>query len=48
MSQGKLAEKLNIIRQTVSYYENGLRDCSFDVLMEIVELFGGSVDDLLK
>lgn len=48
MSQGELAEKLNVTRQAVSYYENGLRTCSFDMLIEIAELFGVSTDDLLR
>lgn len=47
MSQGELAEKLNVTRQAVSYYEKGLRTCSFDMLIEIAELFGVSTDDLL-
>lgn len=48
MSQGELAEKLNVTHQAVSYYENGLRTCSFDMLIEIAELFGVSTDDLLR
>ena len=40
MSQGELADKLNVTHQAVSYYENGLRTCSFDMLIEIAELFG--------
>lgn len=47
MSQGELADKLNVTHQAVSYYENGLRTCSFDMLIEIAELFGISTDDLL-
>ncbi len=48
MSQGELAERLNTTRQAVSYYEKGLRACSFDVLLEIAELFGVSTDELLR
>ncbi|MEZ3437174.1 MAG: helix-turn-helix domain-containing protein [Lachnospiraceae bacterium] len=48
MSQGELAERLDTTRQAVSYYEKGLRDCSFDVLLEIAEQFGVSTDDLLR
>lgn len=48
MSQEELAERLDITRQAVSYYEKGLRACSFDVLLEIAELFRISTDELLR
>jgi transcriptional regulator with XRE-family HTH domain len=42
-----LAEKLNISSRLVAYWENGQRECSFDMLITISELLNTSIDYLL-
>lgn len=47
MSRKDLAEKLFVSVRLVSYWETGKRECSFDMLIKIADLFGESVDYLL-
>lgn len=47
LSRGELALKLNITSRLVGYWENGERECSFDMLLKIAELMEVSVDYLL-
>ena len=47
MTRAKLAERLNVSVRLISYWEAGQRECSFDMLIEIAELFSVSVDYLL-
>ena len=47
LSRVQLAEKLNISVRLVSYWENGQRECDFDMLIKIADLFSVSVDYLL-
>ncbi len=47
ISQDELAEMLGVTHQAISLYESGMRTCTFDVLIELGELFGISIDDLL-
>ena len=47
MSRATLAEKLNVSERLISYWENGKRECDFDMLIRISELFSSSVDYLL-
>ena len=47
LTRAQLAEKLNVSVRLISYWENGLRECSFDMLIKIAELFSVSVDFLL-
>ena len=47
LSRVQLAEKLNISVRLVSYWENGQRECDFDMLIKIANLFSVSVDYLL-
>ena len=46
-SRMQLAEKLNVSVRLISYWENGKRECDFDMLIEMAELFSVSVDYLL-
>ncbi len=46
-SRAQLAEKLNVSVRLISYWENGQRECSFDMLIKIASLFSVSVDCLL-
>ena len=43
----QLAERLNVSVRLISYWENGKRECDFDMLIKIAELFSISIDYLL-
>ena len=47
MSRAELAEKLNVSVRLISDWENGQRECDFDMLIKIADLFSVSVDYLL-
>lgn len=47
LSRAQLAEKLNVSVRLISYWENGKRECDFDMLIKIADLFSVSVDCLL-
>lgn len=47
LSRAQLAEKLNVSVRLISYLENGDRECDFDMLIKIADLFSVSVDYLL-
>lgn len=47
MSRAELAEKLHVSARLISYWENGQRECDFDMLIKIADLFSVSVDYLL-
>ena len=46
LSQEELAIKLNVVRQTVSKWENGLSVPDSSMLISLADEFGGSVSDL--
>lgn len=48
MTQDDLAVKLTVARQTISNYERGNRFCDLNTLVLVSDLFGISIDDLLK
>ncbi|MBO5927452.1 MAG: helix-turn-helix transcriptional regulator [Clostridia bacterium] len=47
LSRAKLAETLNVSVRLISYWENGKRECDFDMLIKIADLFSVSIDYLL-
>ena len=47
LSRTQLAEKLNVSVRLISYWENGQRECDFDMLIKIADLFSVSIDYLL-
>ena len=47
LSRARLAEQLNVSVRLISYWENGQRECDFDMLIKIADLFSVSVDYLL-
>ena len=47
LSRSDLALKLNIATRLVCYWENGERECDFDTLIRIADLFDVTVDYLL-
>ncbi len=48
MSQGDLAEKLDVSRQTISKWENNMSIPELDKIISLSELFGVSVDYIVK
>ena len=47
LSRAQLAEKLNVSVRLISYWETGQRECDFDMLIKISDLFSVSIDFLL-
>ena len=47
MSQKDLAEQLNVAKSVVSFYENGDRSPSYQVLVKIAAIFNVTTDYLL-
>ncbi len=48
MSQSELAEKLKISPSTVGMYEQGRRQPSLEILIALSDIFGISIDYLVK
>ncbi|MBQ4269634.1 MAG: helix-turn-helix transcriptional regulator [Clostridia bacterium] len=47
LSRAQLAQQLNVSIRLISYWENGHRECDFDMLIKLADLFSVSVDYLL-
>lgn len=47
MTQAEFAERLGVTGASVSAYENGTRQPSFDVLVKIANILGTTTDNLL-
>ena len=47
ISRAKLAQHLNVSVRLISYWENGKRECDFDMLIKIADFFEVSLDYLL-
>ena len=47
LTRSQLAEKLGVSVRLISYWENGKRECDFDMLIKIANLFSVSIDYLL-
>ncbi len=47
MSQKELAERLNITKSVISFYESGERMPSYEILIKISDIFHVSTDYLL-
>lgn len=47
LTQKQLAEKIDVLERTVSYWEQGKRECDFDMLLKLAAYFSVSVDYLL-
>ena len=47
VSRAELAKKLNVSVRLVAYWESGQRECNFDMLMAIADIFSTSTDYLL-
>ena len=48
MTQPELAKKLNYTDKSVSKWEHGIATPPIDVLKEIADIFGVTVDDMLR
>ena len=48
LSQGDLAEKLEVSRQSVSKWENGAATPDLDKIIKLSEVFGITIDELVK
>ena len=47
ISRKQLAHMLNVSERLVAYWERGQRECNFDMLIAIADIFSTSVDYLL-
>ena len=47
LTRSQLAQKLGVSVRLISYWENGKRECDFDMLIKIADMFSVSVDYLL-
>lgn len=47
LSRVELARRLNVSTRLISYWENGQRECDFDMLLKLSSIFDVSVDFLL-
>ena len=47
LSRAQLAEELHVSVRLISYWENGQRECDFDMLIKIADIFSVSIDYLL-
>lgn len=48
LSQGDLAEQLQVSRQSISKWENNSAVPSLDTLMKLSDIFGISLDELVR
>ena len=46
-SRAELAREINVSERLISYWENGKRECDFEMLLRLASTFGTSVDYLL-
>lgn len=47
ISRRELARRLNVSERLIAYWESGQRECNFDTLIAIADIFSTSVDYLL-
>ncbi len=47
LTRKQLAAALNVSERLISYWENGARECNFDMLIKLADLFNVSIDFLL-
>ncbi len=47
ISRAELADRLNVSVRLIAYWENGQRECGFDMLISLSEIFSTSTDYLL-
>ncbi|MBQ7977432.1 MAG: helix-turn-helix transcriptional regulator [Clostridia bacterium] len=47
LTRNELAKRLNVSVRTISYWENGQRECDFDTLIKLATILETSTDYLL-
>ena len=47
LTRSALATKLSVSVRLISYWENGKRECDFNMLIKIADIFSVSIDYLL-
>lgn len=47
LTRKQLAEQLFVSERLISFWENGQRECNFDMLIKIADIFNTSIDYLL-
>ena len=47
LTRAELANKLCVSTRLISYWENGERECDFDMLIKLADVFSVSLDYLL-
>lgn len=47
ISQNMLAKCIGVTRQAIGNYEKGKRECGFDILIMLAEMFGVTTDFLV-
>ncbi|MBR2646595.1 MAG: helix-turn-helix transcriptional regulator [Clostridia bacterium] len=47
ITRNQLASMLNVSVRLISYWENGKRECDFNMLIKIADIFSVSIDYLL-
>ena len=47
MTRAELAKRLNVSIRTISYWENGERECDFNTLLLLASILGTTTDYLL-
>ena len=47
LTRNALATKLSVSVRLISYWENGKRECDFNMLIKIADMFSVSIDYLL-
>lgn len=47
LTRAALAEKLNVSVRLIAYWESGQRECDFDTLISLADIFSTSTDYLL-
>ena len=48
LTQAELAEKVNLTRQSISKYETGECFPDISILIQLAEIFGITIDELVK
>jgi transcriptional regulator with XRE-family HTH domain len=48
LTQESLAQFLGVKREMISYYENGTREPSVEMLLKLADLFGCELEDLIE
>ena len=47
LTQKELAARLGVVRRTISHWENGTRECCFEMLIRLSSFFNVTIDQML-